>query len=216
MYRAEHSTWHFSQGVEELTNALLYVRDVTGLEPTHMPNIPPHLAGRLPNWHDKLDTATRAQASAEWPRWWRAVLDYEIRVHLSRSADQRARLAELRNIADPPAFGSLADCPALRKAAQTAFADACRWVAGERDKLFSDDGQSLFGWHLIREVAEEVAIRRGVQPGQLRGCVVVLFVEGGWSVKLGSGAMACSVMTAQDPVAARDTVRTAFESALSP
>ena len=75
--------------------------------------------------------------------------------------------------------------------------------------------QACFEWHLVRDVAEDVARRHQVSPSAVRGTAVVLRVEGTWWAGFGSGATACSIACAQDPQTARDVLLEAFESGLT-
>jgi hypothetical protein len=75
--------------------------------------------------------------------------------------------------------------------------------------------RACFEWHLVRDVAEDVARRHQVSPSAVRGTAVVLRVEGTWWAGFGSGATACSIACAQDPQTARDILLEAFESGLT-
>lgn len=64
-------------------------------------------------------------------------------------------------------------------------------------------------------VAEDVASRRSVELGAVRGHVVVLMVEGVWWERFMPGVALCSAAATQDPAVARTILQEAFESGLN-
>ena len=74
MKLAGSSSWTFGHGIEQLPHAALYVRDVTGLQPPPDPILPPRLALPDDERSDVFDEAGRAEAGAQWLRWWQALV----------------------------------------------------------------------------------------------------------------------------------------------
>jgi hypothetical protein len=212
MRRAGSESWAFGHGIAQLPHAAVYVRDVTGLEPPPDPAIPPRLGVTDDERRDVLDEAGRAQAGAQWLRWWRGLV--------VAGATEKGSPGEVtRHSFWPDGDGRIAglgpgDQSALQQAVAAAYGDGCRWLDRHRPPE-PDASQECFEWHLVRDVAEDVARRHQVSPGDVRGTAVVLRVEGTWWAGFGSGVAACSVACAQDPQTARDVLLEAFESGLT-
>lgn len=205
---------HFAEGVEGLSHAALYVRDAVGLKPVLAADIPPRLSGAVPNRRAVLTDAERDQASGQWPHWWRTVIACESREYGGQSAGPYGRLDEFQNVADPPQFDSLAEHPALQKAARATFTEAYRWTAQRRREVLNSDDPSVFNGMMLQGIADEVASRHGVTLGNVRGFAVVLMVEEKWWVSISPGVVVCSVSAARDLTLAPAIVTTAFETAL--
>lgn len=212
MKLAGSESWTFGHGIEQLPHAAVYVRDATGLEPPPDPVLPPRLGVPEDERRDVLDAAGRAEAGAQWRCWWRGLVAAE--------ATGRDRPGEvLQHSFWPGSDGRIAglgpgDQSALRHAVMAAFDDGCRWLGRHRPRE-PDASQECFEWHLVRDVAEDVARRHRVSPGAVRGYAVVLRVDGNWWAGFGPGMTACSVACAQDPQTARDVLLEAFESGLT-
>jgi hypothetical protein len=206
-------SWRFAVGIEELPNAALFVRDALDLEVPAGSGIPPHLAGPLPVINGTRTAQERREAGLSWPDWWYQILAHEIRMSQPGSqADRRAGLGQLAaDIGTAPDFGALSDRPALRHAVQAAFLDGCRWTGKVRRNLLPPEAE-LFGWELIRAVAEEVTALRGVPLSVLQADVMVLLVEGIWWERFAPGVVLCSPMAADNPASARAIALDAFES----
>jgi hypothetical protein len=209
---AGSESWTFRHGIAQLPHAAVYVRDATGLEPAPDSVVPPCLGVLDDERRDVLDEAGRAEAGAQWLRWWRGLVAAE--------ATRRGSPGEVVQDSFWPGYdGSIAglgpgDQSALQRAVAAAFDDGCSWLRRWRSAVPETD-RMCFEWHLVRDVAEDVARRRQVSPGAVRGAVVVLRVEGNWWAGFGSGVAACSVACAQDPQIARDVLLEAFESGLT-
>jgi hypothetical protein len=209
---AGSESWSFRHRIAQLPHAAVYVRDVTGLEPPPDPVLPPPLGVPDDEWRDVLDEAGRAAAGAQWLRWWRGLAVAE--------AVERGSPGEvIRHSFWPGDDGRIAglgpgDQSALQRAVAAAFDSGRSWLRRCRSPV-PETGGACFEWHLVRDVAEDVARRHGVSPGAVRGTAVELRVEGNWWAGLGSGVTACSVACAQDPQTARDVLLEAFESGLS-
>ena len=214
MKYAGSESWHFAEGLEGLSHAALYVRDAVGLKPVLTADIPPRLSGTVPNRRAVLTGAERDQASGQWPRWWRAVIACESREYGDESTGPYGRLDEFQNVADPPHFDSLGEHPALQKAARATFAEAYRWTAQRRREVLNASDPSVFNWMMLQGIADEVASRRGVTLGKVRGFAVVLMVKAKWWASISPGVVACSVSAARDPTLAQAIINTAFETAL--
>ena len=101
---------------------------------------------------------------------------------------------------DPPDFALLAGRSALRDVLRTTFADALRWADGQRRTLLMPPHGHLwqFDYDTIRSVAEQVAQRHRVSPNAVRGCAIVLPVEGNWWRRCSPGTILCSAHAAED------------------
>jgi hypothetical protein len=211
MKRAGSSSWTFGHGIEQLPHAALYVRDVTGLQPPPGQLLPPRLAVPDGERLDVLDETGRAEAGAQWLRWWRALV-------LSEAAQRPDSSGGLQHGLWPDDEGWIADLgngqAALQQAVAAGFAEGCRWFGRHRSPE-PDTDRACFEWSLVRDVAEDVARRHHVSPGAVRGYAVVLRLDGTWWAGFGSGAAVCSVAAAQDPQTARDVLLEAFESGLT-
>lgn len=211
MKLAGSSSWTFGHGIEQLPHAALYVRDVTGLQPPPGPILPPRLALPDDERSDVFDEAGRAEAGAQWLRWWQALVVDEAALRRDSSGGFRP---DLWPGDDGWIAGLGSDQAVLQQAVAAAFADGCRWFDRHRPPE-PDSGRACFRWHLVRDVAEDVARRHHVSPGAVHGYAVVLRLDGTWWAGFGPGATACSVAAAQDPKAARDVLLEAFESGLA-
>ena len=212
MRRAGSESWTFGHGIEQLPHAAIYVRDATGLEPPPDSVLPPHLGVLDDERRDVLDESGRAEAGAQWLRWWRGLV-------VAEAAQGSTPRAVIQRSFWPGDDGRIAglgpgDQSALQQAVAAAFEDGCRWFGHHRPPE-PDTSQGCFEWRLVRDVAEYVARRHQVSPGAVRGNAVVLRVDGNWWAGFGSGATACSLACAQDPQTARDVLLEAFESGLT-
>jgi hypothetical protein len=221
MRRAGSESWLFAYGIDQLPHAALYVRDATGLLPPRDPVVPPRLVQSQARYRHVLDDAGRADAGAQWLRWWRALVTGSAQAQYAAS---RGDLDDARSITDlsrgiwPDDQGVIAalgpgDQTALSQAVRAAFEPGSRWNSRYRPPQPETD-LSLFEWHLVRDTAEDLARRHRVNPGALRGYAVVLLVHGKWRAAF-DGAMACSLTCAGDPDSARAVVTEAFESSLA-
>jgi hypothetical protein len=210
--RAGSQSWSFAHGIEQLPHAAVYVRDAAGLEPPPDPVLPPRLGVADDQRRDVLDAAGRAEAGAQWLRWWRGLVAAE--------ATERVSPGEVIQYSWWPgddgriAGLGLGDQSALQQAVAAAFYDGCRWF-GRHRLPEPGTGRECFEWHLVRDVAEQVARGHQVSLGAVRGTAVVLRVDGNWWAGFGPGVTACSVTCAQDPQTARDVLLEAFESGLT-
>lgn len=212
MRRAGSESWAFGHGIEQLPHAAVYVRDVTGLEPAPDPVLPPSLSVSGDERRDVLDEAGRAEGGVQWLRWWRGLVAAE-------ATDWGSPGEVIAHSFWPDGDGRIAglgpgDQSALQRAVAASFGDGCRWLHRHRPPE-QDARRECFEWHLVRDVAEDVARRHQVSPGAVRGNAVVLRVAGTWWAGFGSGVTACSVACAQDPQTAREVLLEAFESGLA-
>lgn len=225
MRLAGSPSWQFGENVDQLPHAALFVRDAVGLPVPGSTVVPPRLLGTVPDHSGTIPSEARREAGAAWVGWWRAVLAHLVRIHRivpPSGASMRDRTEELRRVAaedrrrivDPPTFASLEDRPGLRAAVREAFAEGCRWADERRLAWLRPRHGAIFGWSTVRDVAEEVASRRRVSPGDVRACAIVLLVDGTWWQRVAPGVVACSVGVGRDPVTARTVLADAFESGI--
>jgi hypothetical protein len=212
MRLAGSQSWTFGHRITQLPHAAIYVRDATGLEPPADSVLPPRLGVPGDERRDVLDEAGRAEAGAQWLRWWRGLVVAE--------ATERGSVGEvIQHSFWPGEDGKIAGLGpggqwALEQAVVAAFGDGCSWLHRWRSPV-PETAQACFEWQLVRDVAEDVARRHQVSPGAVRGSVVALRADGNWWAGFGSGVAACSVACAQDPQTARDVLLEAFESGLT-
>ena len=212
MKLARSQSWTFRHGIAQLPHAAVYVWDATGLQPPPDPVLPPPLGVPDHQRRDVLDEAGRAEAGAQWLRWWRGLVTAE--------ATERGGGGDvIPHSFWPGDDGKIAglgpgDQSALQQAVTAAFDDGCAWFDRWRPPVPQTE-QACFDWHLVRDVAEDVARRHQVSPGAVHGTAVVLSAEENWWAGFGSGATACTVACAQDPQTARTLLLEAFESGLT-
>jgi hypothetical protein len=202
-------SWTFGHRITQLPHAAIYVRDAVGLEPPPDPVLPPRMGVPDDELREILDEAGRAQAGADWLRWWRGLVPAE-------AAEQGQPGEVTQHRFWPGDDGRIAglgpgDQSALQHAVVASFDDGCHWLHRLRPPVLAQ----TFEWHLVRDVAEDVARRRRVSLGTVRGAAVVLEVDRNWWASFGSGATACSVACAQDPTTAKNVLLEAFESGLT-
>lgn len=226
MYRRGTRSWGFSHGIEQAPHALLFVRDSLGLPAGTGPEVPPRLAGEVPDLTGRLDERARREAGEQWPAWWRGVLIREAAMNLedrgtghpvpsAETMALRARDAFRRRkeFIDPPEWDSLSGRPALRAAARACYIDGCRWADAALHPLHRrGEDATIFEWHVVRDAAEATASGLGVDIGDINGRAVVLTVTGYWHELLAPGVAACSVSDAADPRAATVVLREVFTS----
>jgi hypothetical protein len=222
MRRAGSASWRFAEGIEQMPVAALFVRDAVGLGVPPGAELPPRLDGQVPDRSGLVSAGQRRAAGAEWVGWWQAVVAHHVGIQQGPpdGSDERVwlqrQVVQAGALFDPPDFASLAGHSDLRDVLRTTFADALRWADGQRRTLLmpprGHPGQ--FDYETIRSVAEQVAQRHRVSPGAVRGCAIVLPVEGNWWRRFSAGAILCSAHAARDPSTARAALTDAFESGL--
>jgi hypothetical protein len=203
-------SWRFEESDGHLLSLALAVRDGCDLPVPGGPGVPPPLVAPPPA-AGNLTPGQRREAARQWAVWWADLVDLEAR----RLAPDRAAvpagpalLDALEAAGAPPDFAGLADLPELRSAAR-ATPGVPRAVP---DRAGGPHG--TFAYDLVRQVAEDVAFDRSVEPARVTGAAVVLDVQGLWWHEIGTGALLCSRAAAEDPRAAHQVLRRAFESGL--
>ncbi len=218
MHRQGSGSWRFEDDNAQYLNHALFVRDGAGLVVPSAADIPPRLAGNVPDYSDALPSGERAAAGHQWVVWWRRLLGQTVRearqsVTLPDGSDLqsiiRHRFAGRDDVFDPPAFGSLADMQPLQSAAVAMFEIAGRWSNSQPG---SQASQPRFAWPLVRDVAESTAAELGNPVGDLSAVAHVLDVRGLWSYLAGPGCALCSAAVATDPSATRQLLRELFSS----
>jgi hypothetical protein len=211
------TSWRFAVSAgDERPHLALFVRDAVGLRVADSPDVPPKLAGVVPEHRDLLNEDERQVAQRQWTSWWVAVIGLKVQEQEASDSDIRVSpelLARREQAGSPPDFAALIDRPELRRAVVETFLEAHRWVSSRR--LGSRGEQdALLPHRLIGQVAEDVAFDRSVDIGDVRGSAVVLDVEGSWRHLLAPGIVMCSMAAAAAPDEARLVLRQAFESGL--
>jgi hypothetical protein len=236
MHRRGSSSWRFEHdaGRGQFLNLALFVRDAADLPVPSSADIPPRLAGEIPDCSAVLSPDDRATAGDQWVVWWHQLLDQVVREARQRATlppgddgDPEARFqfvirhlyAGRDDVFDPPQFAALAGMRPLQSAAVGTFEQAGQWTrrdpsGGQRPGAFPADA--------VREIAESTAADLGVPVHELDGVAHVLDVTGVWSYLAGPGCGLCSEAVATDAAAARQLLRQLFssgpgrEAALSP
>src|ERR1700733_1793218 len=208
MQLAGSSSWRLGTDNAQFLHIGLFVRDATGLSVPPSADIPPRLAGDVPDLSAVLPASERATAAAQWVVWWRRLVGHA--VHEVRRRGQeggqdvmtraRAMAEREQEILDPPEFQSLADMQALRSAVVATFDDAVAWTNRPGPGGWQEHG--VFAWPLIRDTAESTAAELGIPAGELDAVVHVLNVQGSWSHLAGPGCGICSITMPDDPRAA--------------
>jgi hypothetical protein len=211
-------SWQFGHGDMGYLHTALFVRDVTRLPVPSSADVPPLLAGDLPDHADVLRAGDQAAAGQQWILWWRRLVGQAVREESQRVAHEvgqdvqdhlRQRFAGREDVFDPPDFGSLAGTQPLQAAVIAGFAMWNQWSASQ------PPGRSepqVFAWPLVRDAAESTAAEFGIQVSDLNAYAHVLDVTGMWSYVAGPGCVLCSTAVARDPSAARQLLRDVFRS----
>ena len=212
-------SWQLTEAEGDRAHVLLYIRDVAALEVPAEVDAPPRLVGLPPHGAPVLDDDRRRRAGREWADWWRALLETEVREQTGTDEDDDASFwawaEELGRVWDAPEFWSLADQRALRQVTLALYPEARRWVDEGPSSPSRLRGEGHFPWSTVRDIAEGVADERGVSPGEVRGRVMVLDVEGVWWRRVSPGTVLCSTAATEDPPTASTVLRDAFESGLA-
>jgi hypothetical protein len=212
-------SWQFTEAEGDRAHVLLYIRDVAALEVPAEADAPPRLVGLPPHGFPIVDDDRRRRAGREWADWWQALIEAEGREQPGADEDDDSSFwawaEELGRVWDAPGFWSLADQRALRELTLTLYPEARRWVDAGPSSPSRLRGEGHFPWATVRDTAEGVAAERGVSPGEVRGRVMVLDVEGLWWRRVAPGTALCSTSASEDSSTARTILRDAFESGLA-
>lgn len=223
MHRQGSGSWRFGHGDMGYLHTALFIRDAARLPVASSAEIPPRLAGNVPDYADVLPPSERAAAAQQWVVWWHRLLGQAVRearqsvtplpagtIPDDFEARVRHRFAGREDVFDPPDFGSLAAMQPLQSAAIATLELSHRWSASR----VHDPGGELerFAWPLVRDAAESTAADLSIPVGDLNGYAHVLEVEGLWSYLAGPGCALCSAAVARDPAAAARLLREVFSS----
>lgn len=211
MHQAGTASWRVEVGDSQLCEIALFVRDAAGLR-SDSNDVPP-LDGPVPQPMPFPTEDERTTARRDWTAWWRALVGYEARQWSAHTGANRAsfrdRIADRDAVCDPPTFEALADRPALRRAAQTAFADFRTWEASMPRHR---GGAAPPGWELIRQVVEDVAFDGQVPFAALQAKIVTVRVQGSWWQRVAPGCALCSPAALATPTTAHAVLRDALDS----
>jgi hypothetical protein len=217
MRYAGFPSWRFTEDDPQFLHLALFLRDATGLAVERSDDIPPHLAGELPDRPGVLPEAARGAAAGQWVTWWRRLLAQAVGEALRGNApdgDQdplawmQMVYAGRKEVFDPPRFGSMADLPQLRPVTAALYAQADRWWSTREQTVTQEGG--AFAWRLVRDAAKDAAAELDIPIGEVTAAVYVLDVEGSWSCPATPGCAPCSVAVATDPPAARRLLHDVF------
>jgi hypothetical protein len=219
MHVAGSRSWRFEHDDGYMLHQALFVRDATRLPVAGAAEVPPPLAGEVPDASAVLPAADRAVAARQWQSWWRQILDEEVReVAIRRAEDPgqdalarlEARTRGRHELCDPPSFLSLSAAPELQSAAVATLSAYRAWsgVAGRPRR----PDREIFAWPLVRDAAHDVAALLGVPVGEMDAVAHVVDVQGRWSYVAGGGCGFCSADAAADPATASVLLRELFAS----
>lgn len=222
MHRQGSRSWRFGHGDMGYLHSALFVRDAARLPVPPSADIPPRLAGDVPDYAGVLPPGERAAAGQQWVVWWHRLVGQAVREARQSvtplpagtdPADFRARMrhrfAGREDVFDPPGFRSLAGMQPLQSAVTATF-EFSRGLSSYQPGRAGEPER--FEWRLVRAVAESTAAELGIPVGDLTGYANVLEVEGLWSYLAGPGCALCSVAVACDPLAAARLLREVFSS----
>lgn len=151
--------------------------------------------------------------------WYRAVVDLIVEeqrdpppsgVGKAWQRWARARAAARDAVGAWPEFAGLASEPLLRRAALAAYRDPPPSDRGIAAALPTDRAT----WFAQRAIVDDIVARRGADPGDLDGAVVLLPVAGTWWHLAAPGVVLASGDAYLDEGLGRALVRTALESSL--
>jgi len=226
MHLQGSASWRFGHGDMGYLHTALFVRDAARLPVAPSADIPPPLAGDVPDCSDVVLPGERAEAGQQWAAWWQRLVSQATRearqswTPLPAATDPddfhariRHRFAGQEEVFDPPAFGSLADMPSMQTAAISTLGPSRQWSHSRRDGASDPD---RFGGPVVRDAARTAVAELGVPARDLTGYAHVLDVEGSWSYLAGPGCALCSAAVACDPSAAAALLRDIFASGLGP
>ena len=225
MHRHGSGSWRFGHGDMGYLHTALFVRDAAGLPVPPAADIPPRLAGEVPDYAGVLPPGERPAAGQQWVAWWHRLVGQAARearqsaTPLPPDTDPddlealiRHRYAGQEESFDPPDFGSLAAMQPLQSAVTATFEFSHGWSSYQPGSAEPE----RFAWPVVRDAAENTAAELGVPVGELNGYAHVLKVEGMWSYLAGPGCALCSAGVACDPSAAARLLREVFSSGHGP
>jgi hypothetical protein len=219
MHVAGSRSWRFEHDDGYMLHEALFVRDATLLPVAGSAEVPPPLAGEVPDVSAAVPAARRAMAARQWLSWWQQILDEVVReVAIRRAEDPgqdalarlEARTRGRRELCDPPGFLSLSAAPELQSAAVATLSAYRAWsaVAGRP----RGPEREIFAWPLVRDAAHDVAASLGVPVGEMDAVAHVIDVQGRWAYVVGGGCGFCSTAVAADPATASELLRELFAS----
>ncbi len=228
MHLRGSSSWRFEHdaGRGQFLNLALFVRDAADLPVPSSADIPPRLAGEIPDCSAVLSPDDRATAGDQWVVWWHQLLDQTVREARQRATlppdddgDPAVRhqlvlrhlLAGREDVFDPPQFAALAGMRPLQSAAIGTYGMAARW-ARRATPPAAEPRPAVFPHDAVREIAESTAADLGIPLHELDGIAHVLDVTGLWSYLAGPGCGLCSEAVATDSPAARQLLQQLFRS----
>ena len=213
---AGRTSWKIGADEPQSLLIALYVRDVSGLGPRMAPKLPPLEPAVIA---DKVQGPVQSQASAQWARWWRELLDgggfwpnHRNPSDLSGFIDdpeiQRLFYWPSRHVA--PDFVGLSDMPDLRALVQRHYDAAVAWSGARRDEfvaLSSARQRVSLEWDIVRSV--ERGLGRTARPFELDIRVLPVGTVQGWRLSASRALVSRALFT--DRSAYREWLRPIIE-----
>jgi hypothetical protein len=213
------SSWRFEHDNGYMLRMPLFVRDASRLPVADSAEIPPPLAGEVPDASAVLSEVDRTAAAQQWASWWRQIIARAVReVIIRRAEDPRqdiqrrmeARFCGRHEVCDPPNFRSLAAAPELQSAAVVTLGAYRAWSADAARR--PGPNRKLFAWQIVRDAAHDAAASLGLPVSEMDAVAHVIAVHGRWSYIAGAGCGICSTDVAADPATAGELLRQLFAS----
>jgi hypothetical protein len=219
MRLAGSPSWRFEHDNGYMLRMPLFVRDASLLPVANSDEVPPPLAGDVPDASAVLSERDRVGAARQWASWWRQIVDEAVREFIIRRAEDprqdiqirmAARVHGREAVCDPPSFRCLAAAPELQSAAVGTL-DAYRaWSADAARRPGQD--RKVFAWEIVRDAAHDAAASLGLPVSEMDAVAHVIAVQGRWSYIAGAGCGICSTDVAADPATASELLRQLFVS----
>jgi hypothetical protein len=207
-------SWSFtSTGGGSTLDWALLVRDLCGLPVPERADLPGRVVEADPRLPRMLSQQERADASEQWVRWWRALVDLAVRANGGYSTPRQVAWREqldlpFEDVGSGPRWQGLDDRPALYKSVLIArpVAQAVMQDRQRKGQVLLPDGH----YELAKSLAEAVIAEQQVSPDLVRALVLELQEPGVWWAPWSPGVVVASAAAMRDEAAARRSLQTAY------
>jgi hypothetical protein len=164
-----------------------------------------------------LSQEERSAAAPQWIRWWRALVNLQVR---SAGGYATPRQAAWRDELDPPFedggswphYDGLADRPAPHKAVLVSLTHTDAWLREAQDRAGQEEPDDHF--ELARSLAEATIVEHGVSPDTVRALVIELLVPDQWWSRWSPGVVVAGSTAMRNSRVARSVLQSAYWSCL--